>query len=189
MNNTPPPHTLTQHASLAGSELEYQLTNPTPQAANNTNPSAATAAVAAVGPAMPSADDVEAMAAAATATMVAAMQQAAAAAAKKRKKPSAAAAAAGGSSGGAKQGPKKGKGVPSLPLKAGLCSFCRETHSPMWRKGPEQYPRLCNRCGMRYSRNKNDLPKAFSAKVMARIQAERQRSGSQVRVEACRRAG
>lgn len=33
---------------------------------------------------------------------------------------------------------------------------------------------------MRYSRNKNDLPKAFSAKVMARIQAERQRGGGQV---------
>jgi hypothetical protein len=180
MNNTPPLHTLTQHDGLAGPELEHQLTNPTQQATNNTDPAAATAAVAALGPDMPSADEVDAMAAAATATMVAAMQQAAAATAQKRKKPSAA-AAAGGSGGGAKQGPKKGKGVPSLPLKTGLCSFCQETHSPMWRKGPEQYPRLCNRCGMRYSRNKNDLPKAFSVKVMARIQAERQKSGGQVR--------
>jgi hypothetical protein len=27
-----------------------------------------------------------------------------------------------------------------------MCSFCGETDSPMWRKGPEQYPHLCNRC-------------------------------------------
>lgn len=30
---------------------------------------------------------------------------------------------------------------------------------------------------MRYSRNRSDLPKAFSAKVAARIQAERHRGG------------
>lgn len=44
--------------------------------------------------------------------------------------------------------PKGSKDAPR-PLKQGLCSFCSETWSPMWRRGPEQYPRLCNACGMR----------------------------------------
>lgn len=51
-------------------------------------------------------------------------------------------------SGRGRQGARKTKGQPR-PLKPGLCSFCGEIWSPMWRKGPEQYPRLCNACGMR----------------------------------------
>lgn len=64
---------------------------------------------------------------------------------KRKQAPSAAGATAGGfgSSKGAKR-PKSGPG--SLPLKSGYCNFCGETSSPMWRKGSEQYPRLCNRC-------------------------------------------
>lgn len=71
--------------------------------------------------------------------MFAAIQPAAKAV--KRKQAPAGAAAAGGNG----RGSKKAKAGPSLPLKPGLCSFCGETSSPMWRKGSEQFPRLCNR--------------------------------------------
>lgn len=39
----------------------------------------------------------------------------------------------------------RGRGKQQQP-KVGMCSFCGETDSPMWRKGPEEYPHLCNRC-------------------------------------------
>lgn len=78
-------------------------------------------------------------------------------------------------SGGGKGKPgKRGQGV-ACQLKPGLCSFCGETQSPLWRKGPEEYARLCNACGMRYSRAKaqNDVKKAFTDKILAKILQER----------------
>jgi len=53
------------------------------------------------------------------------------------------------STGKKSEGTPKGSQDAPRPLKQGLCSFCSETWSPMWRRGPEQYPRLCNACGMR----------------------------------------
>lgn len=44
------------------------------------------------------------------------------------------------------QMPSKGRGRGKQQPKVGMCSFCGETDSPMWRKGPEEYPHLCNRC-------------------------------------------
>lgn len=55
------------------------------------------------------------------------------------------------------------------PPKAGSCSFCHATVSPLWRNGPEQFPRLCNACGMRYYRciAKTPPEDPFSAKILA----------------------
>lgn len=55
--------------------------------------------------------------------------------------------------------------------KTGCCSFCFATESPMWRNGPEPYPRLCNACGMRYFRCMAKKPPQdpFSAKILANM--------------------
>lgn len=64
--------------------------------------------------------------------------------------------------------------------KHGMCSFCHETDSPLWRKGPEQYPHLCNRCGMRYFRyKKQDPPKdPFAQQIYDEIALKRKVRGS-----------
>jgi hypothetical protein len=48
------------------------------------------------------------------------------------------------------KGPKGSKERPKKVF--GLCSFCTRTEAPLWRPGPEQYPSLCNACGMRWYR-------------------------------------
>lgn len=53
------------------------------------------------------------------------------------------------------------------------CSFCSTTESPLWRNGPAQYPRLCNACGIRYTRHATGKtgPRTnpFSAKILASL--------------------
>ena len=53
--------------------------------------------------------------------------------------------------------PKKSRGSEGAKSKrrvrrgrVGVCSFCHETQSPEWRKGPEGPGTLCNACGLRW---------------------------------------
>jgi len=41
-----------------------------------------------------------------------------------------------------------------------VCSYCKTTTTPMWRKGPHGKNTLCNRCGIKWSRVQNPRKKS-----------------------------
>lgn len=54
---------------------------------------------------------------------------------------------------------KKSSSSSSAKNRGKRCSYCSATTTPMWRHGPEGYPDLCNKCGVKYMRGRilNDL--------------------------------
>ncbi len=45
-----------------------------------------------------------------------------------------------------------------------MCSSCKTTTSPEWRRGPDGSKSLCNACGLRYSKMKRGLGGDFERK-------------------------
>ncbi|KAJ3304227.1 hypothetical protein HDV03_002964 [Kappamyces sp. JEL0829] len=60
-----------------------------------------------------------------------------------------------------------------VPKKETMCCHCFTTHSSCWRKGPEEYPTLCNTCGVQYFRGtlNNQNPPRLSIKIPGGIKA------------------
>ena len=51
--------------------------------------------------------------------------------------------------------PREGAAAGKLSVNSGPCDHCGRKHSPAWRKGPPQAPRLCNACGTHFAHRKS----------------------------------
>ena len=50
---------------------------------------------------------------------------------------------------------REGAAAGKLSVNSGPCDHCGRKHSPAWRKGPPQAPRLCNACGTHFAHRKS----------------------------------
>lgn len=58
---------------------------------------------------------------------------------------------------------QKGRGTVKTSLVPGMCTHCKTTRTPMWRRGPAGYRTLCNACGVKYMLGKLSLPEPADA--------------------------